>query len=94
MKSHGLSMIMPALPMFFSPPLPWGNLFTMVADPELQFSADPNKPIFAGKISGSLYFRPTIHMQGQQQGPELAIAWALAAGVHSCSCRVLPRRCI
>ena len=27
----------------------------MVANPELQFSTDPNKPIFTGKISGSLF---------------------------------------
>ena len=27
---------------------------TMVADPELQFSVDPNKPMCAGEISGSL----------------------------------------
>ena len=26
----------------------------MVADPELQFSVDPNKPMCAGEISGSL----------------------------------------
>ena len=38
-------------------PLPCRDLHmaAMVADPRLQFSADPEKPIFAGEISGSLF---------------------------------------
>ena len=36
---------------------------TMIADPELQFSDDPNKPIFAGKIPGRLF------VSGQQHRP-------------------------
>ena len=53
----------------------------MVAKPELQFSTDPNKPIFTGKISGSLFilgqqYTRRVNSKGQST---VAMAW-----VHGC----------
>ena len=43
------------------PPLPGRDLLTVVADPELQFSADPNNPIFDGEISNYIFISDQIH---------------------------------
>ena len=43
------------------PPLPGRDLLTVVADPELQFSADPNNPIFDGEISNHIFISDQIH---------------------------------
>ena len=62
MKSHGL-LLFSYTPNFHFllkhyPSLAMGRLnvwLTMVADPELQFSADPNKPIYTRETSGNLF---------------------------------------
>ena len=35
--------------------LPWGDLLAVIADPEWNFLLIPNKPIFVGEISDSLF---------------------------------------